>query len=263
MRTGDLFYVRLQICEKRLLTSSCPSVRMKLSSYWTDFDETSYLCFFFFRNSVEKIKISLKSDKNNWYFTWTLFTFVSSSRWILLRMRNILDKSYREIQNTRFIFSDFFPKIVPFMTVSKNMVEPERPKMSSQYGAYALHAGYAKLQARTRTRMHMHTHRICNIYCFSTTVVIRRSLILRYTYIACLVKILSELFLAGKKAQWDEDDGRILLGDNTDGVAITLGSIRLQCAGVCISIKLSWTRINTWLSAYSISTLTGPSGTGT
>jgi len=23
-----------------------------------------------FRNSVEKIQISLKSDKNNWYFTW-------------------------------------------------------------------------------------------------------------------------------------------------------------------------------------------------
>jgi hypothetical protein len=30
-------------------------------------------------------------------------------------MRNILDKSCRENQNTRFMFNDFFPKIVPFM----------------------------------------------------------------------------------------------------------------------------------------------------
>ena len=54
------------------------------------------------------------------------------------------------------------------------MVEPEGPQMTSQYGAYALHAGLAKLHehahahahapgyphyARThaRTRMHAHT----------------------------------------------------------------------------------------------------------
>jgi len=37
------------------------------------------------------------------------------SRLILLRMRNISDKSCRENQNTHFVFSDFFPNIVPFM----------------------------------------------------------------------------------------------------------------------------------------------------
>jgi len=30
-------------------------------------------------------------------------------------MRNISDKSYTENQNTHFVFSDFFSKIVPFM----------------------------------------------------------------------------------------------------------------------------------------------------
>jgi hypothetical protein len=30
----------------------------------------------------------------------------------------------------------------------------------------------------------------------------------------------TEPFLSGKKAQWDESGGRILLGDNTDGGAV-------------------------------------------
>jgi len=30
-------------------------------------------------------------------------------------MRNESDKSYREEQNTHFVFSNLFPKIVPFM----------------------------------------------------------------------------------------------------------------------------------------------------
>ena len=62
--------------------------------------------------------------------------------------------------------------------------------MTSQYGAYALHAGLARLQARTRmhtrpdTRMHT---QICTIYCVSTATVIReRASVLRRTYIVWL-----------------------------------------------------------------------------
>jgi hypothetical protein len=44
------------------------SVRMELGFHWTDFHETWYLSVF--RKSVEKIEVSLKSDKNNGYFTW-------------------------------------------------------------------------------------------------------------------------------------------------------------------------------------------------
>jgi len=55
--------------EKRLLASSCLSVRMEqLGAHWTDFHEIWYLSIF--RKSVEKIQVSLKSDKNNGYFTW-------------------------------------------------------------------------------------------------------------------------------------------------------------------------------------------------
>jgi hypothetical protein len=50
------------------------------------------------------------------------------------------------------MFNTFFPKIAPFMTMSKN-VKTKGPQTTSQYGAYALHAGFARLNAR----MHMHT----------------------------------------------------------------------------------------------------------
>jgi len=36
-------------------------------------------------------------------------------RRIILGMRNILEKSYRENRNKHFVFSEFFWKIVPFM----------------------------------------------------------------------------------------------------------------------------------------------------
>jgi len=58
-----------KICEKRQLASSCLSDHMELlGSHWTDFHEMWYLMIF--RKSFEKPQISLKSDKNNWYFNW-------------------------------------------------------------------------------------------------------------------------------------------------------------------------------------------------
>ena len=46
-----------------------PSVRIEqLGSHWTDFHEIWYLSILV--TSDEKIKVTLKSDKNNGYFTW-------------------------------------------------------------------------------------------------------------------------------------------------------------------------------------------------
>jgi hypothetical protein len=59
-------------CKKRLLVSSYLSVRMEqLGSHWKDFDTISYVIFV--KKSVEKIQVSLKSDKNNGYSTWRRF----------------------------------------------------------------------------------------------------------------------------------------------------------------------------------------------
>ena len=63
-------YSRSQNFEKPVLASSLPSVRMELlGPHRADFHEIWYLRIFF-RKSVEQFQVSLKSDKNNGYFTW-------------------------------------------------------------------------------------------------------------------------------------------------------------------------------------------------
>ena len=113
------FSARSQNCEKRLLASSClfarPSVRMEqLGSHWTDFPEIWYLRIF--RKTLQKIQVSLKSDKNNEYFTWRPIHIFIISRSVLLRMRDVPEKkSCRGNHNTYFLFGTFFSKIVPFL----------------------------------------------------------------------------------------------------------------------------------------------------
>jgi hypothetical protein len=45
-------------------------------------------------------------------------------------MRNVLDKGCGGNQNTHFMFSNFFPEIVPFIRYVENMVAPDRPQMA-------------------------------------------------------------------------------------------------------------------------------------
>jgi hypothetical protein len=56
-------------------------------------------------------------------------------------MRNVLGKSCTENKNTRFMFRNSFWKIDVYEIMSKNIIEPERPQMTSQYCAYELHGG--------------------------------------------------------------------------------------------------------------------------
>jgi hypothetical protein len=71
-----------------------------------------------------------------------VFTLMTISCQVLLRMKNVLDKGCREIQNTYFIFKNFFSENrVVYEITSTNMVESEGPQITSQYGAYAFHVG--------------------------------------------------------------------------------------------------------------------------
>jgi len=57
--------------------SFCPSVcTEQLCSHWTDLHEIWFSINF--RKSVEKIQVSLRSDKNNGLFTWTPTYFYDS-----------------------------------------------------------------------------------------------------------------------------------------------------------------------------------------
>jgi hypothetical protein len=70
----------------------------------------------FFYNMPRKFKFDWNLTSMTGTLREDLRTFMTISRSVLLRMRNVSDKSCRENQNTHFVFSNFFfPKIVPFM----------------------------------------------------------------------------------------------------------------------------------------------------
>ena len=43
------------------------------------------------------------------------YTFTTTSRSVILRIRIVSDKQFRDNENARFMFSNFFSKIFPFM----------------------------------------------------------------------------------------------------------------------------------------------------
>jgi hypothetical protein len=127
----------------------CPSVCVEqLDSQWKNFHEIVYACIS--RKSVEKNRVSLKSDENfghfmktNMHFWW----YVAHS--VLLRTRNVSDKRYREHQNIDFMLSFFFFRIVPFMRW-RGKISESRASHGWHYGECAFHAGCLRLQTHTR-----------------------------------------------------------------------------------------------------------------
>jgi len=119
------------LLELLLAMSVCPSVHMEqFGSHWKNCHEILY--FNIFRKSVEKIKISSKSDQNNGHFTQRpirIFRHISLSS---SKIKNASDKSCRENQNTHFMFNIFFFFEIRSVYVIKweNIVEPDRSKMT-------------------------------------------------------------------------------------------------------------------------------------
>jgi hypothetical protein len=80
----------------------------QLSSRWTDFHETWHLRIF--RKSVEKIKVSLKLDKNKGYFTWRpILIFLSNLARFFLECEMFQIKVVEKIK-TNFVFSNLILK---------------------------------------------------------------------------------------------------------------------------------------------------------
>jgi len=123
------------------------------------------LIFEIFRKSVEKIQVSLKSDKNKGYFTWRpIYIFYDIS----------LISSYSEMFRTKVVEKikthilcsvTFFPKIVPFMRKrGENTVERRRPQMT----IWRMRIACWMLKATN-------TLRLCNTHCFSTAIMVART----------------------------------------------------------------------------------------
>jgi hypothetical protein len=99
-----------QNCEKRLLASSCLSVHMKqLSSRWTDSHETWYLGIF---SDICQVNSSSNKNKRVLYMKTYLHLrqFLAEFLWCAMFRTKFVQKI-----KTRFLYNNFFPKIVPFM----------------------------------------------------------------------------------------------------------------------------------------------------
>jgi len=61
---------------------------------------------------------------------WYVFTFMIVSRSVRLRISNIPDKSCRESQNTTLCSLTFSENCAAYEIIVKNMVQPDRSKMT-------------------------------------------------------------------------------------------------------------------------------------
>ena len=108
-----------------------------------------------------------------------LHTFMTLSRWILHKMRNIWDTLTEKIKTHIFILDNSFPKIMPFMR-----------KMWKQ-NVTTGEATYDHITRRMRFACWItkatYTLRICNIYCFPTRRSVKRTPFNVVLYVHCLL----------------------------------------------------------------------------
>jgi hypothetical protein len=106
-------FEKLQKATISSVMSDCPSVSNNSAPTRRIF--MKFDIWVFFENLPRNLKVSLKSDKNNEYFTWRPKYIFIISRAFLLTMRNASSKSYRENQNTSYVQNFFLSKMVPSM----------------------------------------------------------------------------------------------------------------------------------------------------
>ena len=94
-----------------------------------------------FRKFIEKLHVSLKSDKNNWYFRRRrLHIYKQYLTEILLEWEMLWTNVVEKLKTHVLGLVNFSENRAVNQIMSKNIAKPERPQMT-QYGAYALHAG--------------------------------------------------------------------------------------------------------------------------
>jgi len=103
---GCVCCVSLSVCLLSLLLLSVCT--QQLGSHWTEFKEIWYLNIFW--KSVKSFRVSLKSDTANGTSRDDHNTFMILSRSVLLRMRNVSDKTFRDNPYAHFTFNNAFWK---------------------------------------------------------------------------------------------------------------------------------------------------------
>ena len=96
---------------------------------------------------------------------------------ILLRKRNVLDRSCTEYHCAHFYSVTFHENRLVNEVPWKNMVVPDRPQITMYNTAHAL--------CVLDNEDHRHTLRICNTYCFSTATIVTRTRLI----VTCIRKL--------------------------------------------------------------------------
>jgi len=102
--------MRFVISVRTSVSLSCSSSFLmgQFDCHWTKFYKICY-CTIFRKKSVGKFELSLKSDMNTEYFIWSSIYSVIISRWILLKLRNVSEKSCRKNQKAYFMLNNTSP----------------------------------------------------------------------------------------------------------------------------------------------------------
>jgi hypothetical protein len=100
----------------------------QLGLHWTDFHKILYLSII--RKSVEEIQVSLKSDKNNGYFTrrpMYIFDRISLSSTYNEKQAKVVEKVKIHIWCS---MTFFFENRAVYQITWKNIVQPDRPQIT-------------------------------------------------------------------------------------------------------------------------------------
>ena len=134
-----------------------------------------------FRKSVEKIRLSLKFNKNNGYFTCRRFDIYDDiSLNSHLNEKCFGEKLWGKWNHTHFMFNNFLPKNVVFMRQYKecgargtrNDITIWRIRVACWINKATRAYAHAHALAPGHSLAHTHSH-ICNTFCLSKATVIR------------------------------------------------------------------------------------------
>jgi len=145
--------MRSQNYKNRLLSSSCLSVRPHgITRLPQDGFSLNLIFVVFFRKSVEKIQVSLKSDNNNRYFTWRPIYIFNNISLNSSRNTKCLRQNLRKKIGTNNLYSIIFFFFFEKKIRSCRRILHSRTGDRWPYGACTLQAEHISLQTHTQNK---------------------------------------------------------------------------------------------------------------
>jgi hypothetical protein len=137
-------FARFRKATISFIMSVCPQGTARLGSARLPLDRL-YRNFIFedFRNLLRKLKFHYNLTRTTSILYEDQCKFIMRSRIILLRVRNVSDKSCRKYHNKNFISNNFYSENrVVYKIMWKNVVQPDRTQMANNntQGRCELHA---------------------------------------------------------------------------------------------------------------------------